>query len=66
MHEHVDSQEQTSQVRVCTNMTNNPNLLTDRELEDVTAVFRCLLVLYNFAKISFRANFTICHSFLLV
>jgi len=27
-------------VRVCTNMTNNPNLLTDRELEDVTAVFR--------------------------
>ena len=29
-----------TQVRVCTNMTNNPNLLTDRELEDVTAVFR--------------------------
>ena len=32
------------QVRVCTNMTNNPNLLTDRELEDVTAVFRSLIL----------------------
>ena len=28
------------QVRVCTNMTNHPSLLTDRELDDVTAVFR--------------------------
>ena len=27
-------------VRVCTNMTNNPNLLTDKELEDITTVFR--------------------------
>ena len=28
------------QVRVCTNMTNNPDMLTDRELEEVTAVFK--------------------------
>ena len=28
------------QVRVCTNMTNNPDLLTDRELEEVTTVFK--------------------------
>ena len=27
-------------VRVCTNMTNNPDMLTDRELEEVTAVFK--------------------------
>ena len=29
-----------AQVRVCTNMTNNPDMLTDRELEEVTAVFK--------------------------
>ena len=28
------------QVRVCNNMTNNPDMLTDRELEEVTAVFK--------------------------
>ena len=29
-----------TQVRVCTNMTNNPDMLTDRELEEVTAVYK--------------------------
>jgi len=29
-----------TEVRVCTNMTNNPDMLTDRELEEVTAVFK--------------------------
>ena len=28
-----------SQVRVCNNMTNNPEMLTDRELEEVTTFF---------------------------
>ena len=27
-------------MRVCNNMTNNPDMLTDRELEEVTAVFK--------------------------
>jgi len=29
-----------TEVRVCNNMTNNPDMLTDRELEEVTAVFK--------------------------
>jgi len=29
-----------TEVRTCNNMTNNPDMLTDRELEEVTAVFK--------------------------
>ena len=42
-----------SQVRVCNNMTNNPEMLTDRELEEVTTFFSvhycvCLCVFFSF------------------
>ena len=38
----LESTSVVTEVKVTTNITNHPDMLTDKELEDVTAVFRSL------------------------